>query len=189
MKRERSAVTVFLALVILLAGCATSKNVTENIDSWKAISGVDEFAGRWEGSISVRVPEDKKEYIPESSIEISIFLEYIKNTTEISSGMKIDLSRFLADWENVAEMRQLGITKDQLWEMLSEAFNRDVSIRLGGKYFLTMDLSGTTDEYMSDETAEFFINNKGTRLKIVFSEVVKFDMGDSGFREIILDKK
>lgn len=183
---------VFVLAVILaasVAGCATSGNKPENIVSWKTITEADEFIGKWEGSINVAIPEDKEGQIPKSSIEVSIFLEYIKNTEEINSGMKVDMNKFLTDWLKIDEIKQAGITKDQLWDFLSEEFHNHDSIEVGGRYFITADLSGTADSFLHDDTGDFYISESRTQLKIVFHEVVKFGIGDAGFTEIVLSKK
>lgn len=178
-----------MVFVILVSGCATSGDSTGKSGSFKRVSAANELLGKWEGSINVAIPANKKGYIPKSSIEVSVFLEYIEGDEEINSGMKVDMNRFLTDWVNVSEVKAAGLTKDQLWEMLTEEYEEDDSMIVGGKYYITSDLSGPEENFLNDTAGYFAINEGRTQLKLVFNDPIKFGMGDSGFKEIVLNRK
>jgi len=178
-----------LVLIVLMAGCATSNKKSEKADSWNKVNSANEFIGTWEGSASVLIPENRDEYVPGSSIDVSIFLEYMGNTNAVNASLKKDMNRFLTDWVNVNEIKQMGIAKDQLWEMFLSGPNKDNTVTDVGNYFMVSDLSGTADDFLHEKKGAFFINGNGTQLKMVFHELVEFGMGDSGITELILNKK
>jgi len=176
---------IFVAVLII--GCATSGGSSGT--SWKRVRMVDEVIGKWEGSVNITVPENHGSNIPETSIEVSVFIEYLKGDIEVTGGMKVDMNRFLSDWANVDSIRMVGITKDLLWEVLVEEFEKDDSMVVGGKYYITADLSGSVDEFLIDSAGYFMINDSQTQLKMVFNQAVSFGFGDTGFKEIVLNRK
>jgi len=176
---------VFVAVLII--GCATSGGASGA--SWKRVRLIDDVVGKWEGSVHITVPENHGSHIPETSIEVSVFIEYLKGDDEVTGGMKVDMNRFLTDYANGDGMRQLGLTKDHLWEIMADEFEKDDSMVVGGKYYVISDLSGSVDEFLNDSAGYFMINDSRTQLKMVFNQAVSFGFGDTGFKEIVLNRK
>ena len=179
--------SVFLAAVLFIF-CAT-QNKADDITTWRNTKSLDDFIGKWEGNKTVFISKASNASIPESSLEVSVFLEYIKGSDDVNATMKMDLNRFLTDMSNMPELKWAGLNKDDLWEMLLSIFENTEYIA-GGKYFFNYDLSDKADVFFFDNTGgEILLNDTKNRMKLVFYETVSLELGDEGFTEIILSKK
>ena len=176
--------SIFVSSIFII-GCATAN--TGNSDTWRNVSSVNELIGKWEGASSVGIPENQEASIPQSSIKIIVSLEYKENSASINSVYKFDLDKLLSDMMKTDGMKQAGITKRKLWEVLvNEILSADedgVFSDYGDFYMLLTEESGIND------LSKCFINEKGNRLKIVFDEAIVFGLGDTWITEIILIKK
>ncbi|MDR2596827.1 MAG: hypothetical protein LBC76_05835 [Treponema sp.] len=183
-----------LILIVTFFIFYTAQNgAADNNTIWKKAESVNDFAGKWEGNNNINIPENTANAIPESSIEVGIFFEYIKGSDEVNANMKVNLDRFLIDWLNVPEIKGSGFTKDNLWEILINEFENNIiddKFSIGDEYYLNYDLSENADVFFFDNTdGDIFLNETGNQVKIVFNKPFSFGLGDEGFTEIILNKK
>ncbi|MDR1374240.1 MAG: hypothetical protein LBJ24_04640 [Treponema sp.] len=174
----------------IAAGCATRETPVNNSESWNEIKSMDDLAGRWEGYNTAAIPANKDISMPESSMEVNISFEYIKGSKDVNAAMKVDMGEFLNDWLSVPQIREAGLTKDALWKLLVEEFKKAEGIAVGGKYYITYDLSGKADDFLvEDSRGKFQINNDGNKVRLIFYDAFSFGLGDSGFTEIVLSRK
>jgi len=170
--------SIFVSSIFII-GCATAN--TGNSDTWRNVSSVNELIGKWEGASSVGIPENQEASIPQSSINIK------ENSASINSVYKFDLDKLLSDMLKTDGMKQAGITKNKLWEiLLNEILSADEDGVFSdyGDFFMLL-----TEENGINDLSKCFINEKGNRLKIVFDDAIVFGLGDTGMTEIILIKK
>jgi len=181
---------VFIA--ILFVCYAVQNGVADNNTIWKNAESINDFAGKWEGNNIIAIPQNTANAIPESSIEVGIFFEYIKGSDKVNAGMEVNLDSFLTDWSNVPEIKGSGFSKDNLWETLINVLGimLDDKFSIGGKYYFNYDLSEKADVFFFNNTGgDILINETGNQIKMVFYETVSFGLGDEGFTEMILSKK
>jgi hypothetical protein len=180
---------VFLAVFFFIF-CAAQNGGTDDITIWKNAKSVDDFIGKWEGSINILIPGDAANIIPESSMEVSIYFEYIKGYDEVNGAMKVDINKFLTDMSNLSEVRRSGLTKDGLWEIFINAFESMDNFTISEKYYVNLDISDSADTFFFDNTGgEILINETREQVKLVFYEVISLGIGDEGFTEIMLYKR
>ena len=176
--------------ILFFIGCSTQNNQIKRNELWYDIGSIDNLIGKWEGYRSVDIPKNEENLIPKTSIEISISLEYIKGSKEVNVSMKIDLNRFLNDWLNIEEIKETGITKNELWEILFQEFEKIEGYTIGGRYYINYDLSDNAETFLSNNSdGEFKINDTCDKIKLIFYKAMSFGLGDSGFNEMILQKK
>jgi hypothetical protein len=188
MKKAVFNIIVISLFAFCFFGCATQGSKT-GAEVWRDVKSPNDFVGKWEGSIVQGIPENPDSFMPETSIEISIAFEYIQGADMVNGIMKVDLAQFLTDWSNMSLLKPAGITIDSLWDVLLEEFSKTDEIDVGGEYFVTKDLSDKANTFFTDEAGKLQINESGNKMKLVFYEAVSFGLGDSGFTEILLDKK
>jgi len=174
---------------LCLVGCATQNNRLNEGEVWNEIGSINDFIGKWEGSTISYIPRNVENSMPESSLEVSIVFEYIDGSEKVNSFMKMDMDKFLTDWVNMLGVVS-GHTKDSLWELLVKEFEKSETIIIGGKYFVLIDLSDNARNFLSNDAAgKFQINKTKDKVRLVYYEVVTFGLGDTGFKEIIFNKK
>ena len=187
---NRSLINNFLLTWFLLFGCMVQSINASETESWIDIVSPNACIGKWEGQLTIFIPKDDANFIPESSIEISIFMEFIKGADVVNSNMKFDFDKFVTDWQHVEEIAEIGFTKDSLWELLADNFLETPGFVCGNDYYVTYDLSDKTELFfLPDDNGKIQINKNGNKLKMVFNEILSFGLGDSGFSEIVLNKK
>jgi len=168
-------------------GCATQNNRLGEV--WNEIESIDDFIGTWEGSVVSYIPRNAENSMPESSVEISIVFEYKDGSERVDSTMKVDMDRFLNDMVNMLGAVS-GYTKDGLWALLVQEFEKNETTTIGGKYFVFMDLSDDAREFLSNNAiGKFQINKNKSQVRFLYYEAVTFGLGDTGFKEIIFHKK
>jgi hypothetical protein len=183
--KKTFVLSVLIVLLSMLFIGASAKS-----DVWEAVRTTSTLAGRWEGFVNIPIPKNDESYLPNSFIEVTIFLDYIENREDVNASMKVDMNRFLSDWLIIDEIKAAIGTKDGLWDILVEEYSKDKSIVIGGKYFLMVDISDSAENIVSGKSdVTVFVDQNKTKLKMVFNEPVSFDLGDSGFEEIILYRK
>ena len=174
---------------LCLVGCATQNSQINKGEVWNEIESIDDFIGKWEGSAVAYIPRSVENSMPESSLEISFVFEYIDGSEKVDSTMTVDMDRFLTDWVKMLGVVS-GYTKDSLWELLVERFEEEEVIIIGGKYFVLMDLSGDARKFLANDAAgKFQINTDKNKIRLIYYEAVTFGLGDTGFKEIIFNKK
>jgi len=178
-------------ITILFICYAVQNGAADNNTIWKNAESINDFVGKWEGNNIITIPENAANAIPESSIEVGIFFEYIKGSDVVNASMKLNLNRFLTDWSNVPEIRVNGFTKDNLWEFIISVLGvMDDKFSMGGEYYVNYDLSEKADVFFFDNTdGNILINGTGNQIKLSFNKPVSFGLGDEGFTEMILSKK
>jgi len=184
----RKNILAFLSIsvfAVFIIGCATTNAGSR--EYWKKISSANELTGKWEGSTRALIPENKANSIPKSSIGMDVTLEYIRNAGNLNILYKLDLEKMITDMLSTDIMKQAGVKKDQLWQILLTEFqNADEAgvFTDYGKYYLLV-----TEKPGTDNLSNCFINEKGNRIRIVFEEALVFGLGDEGISEVILTKK
>ncbi|GHV18575.1 hypothetical protein FACS189493_8040 [Spirochaetia bacterium] len=176
-------------LMILLTGVAAIDHGSAQTrsDTWKKVTDVEEIAGSWEGSIKALIPGGEPNTgVPSSSITVTITLDYVKNGEQVTVIMKVDLDQLLTDLLKTDMIRDAGYTKDNLWDLLVLEFNQSDGLTIDKNYTLYSDISEPADDFIDDET-EFALN--GTSLRLTFNEPVVFGLGDTGFTEIVLNRR
>ena len=186
-RAARKVSALVLVLVILFTGVAATVSAQTRSGAWILVTDVQEIAGSWEGSIEALIPGGGPNAgVPKSVITITITLDYAKNSEQVTIVMKVDLDRFLTDWLKMDMFRDAGYTKDALWGLLVQEFNQSDGLTIGKEYTLYSDLSEPADDFIDDET-EFALN--GSSLRLTFNEPVVFGLGDTGFTEIVLNRR
>ena len=174
---------------LCLIGCATQNSQLNKDGAWNEIESINDFIGKWEGSAVSYIPRNAENSMPESSLEVNIVFEYIDGSEKVESTMKMDMDGFLADWVKMLGVVS-GYTKDSLWELLVEQFQKEAKLIIGGKYFVLIDLSEDAKKFLSNDVAgKFQINKSKNKVRLVYYEAVTFGLGDTGFKEIIFNKK
>jgi hypothetical protein len=188
MKKAVFYIIIISLFAFCFFGCATQGNKA-GAEVWRDVKSPNDIVGKWEGSIVQEIPENPDNFMPETSIEISISFEYIQGANMVNGIMKVDLAQFLTDWSNMGILKASGLTMDSLWEVLLGEFAKTDEIDVGGDYFVTKDLSDRPETFFADDAGKLQINGSGNKMKLVFYEAVSFGLGDAGFSEILLDKK
>jgi hypothetical protein len=171
---------------LCLVGCATQSQLNKG-EVWNEIESIDDFIGEWEGSVVSYIPRNAENSMPESSIEITVVFEYIDGAERVESTMKMDMEKLLTDLEKMLGVVS-GYTKDSLWELMVTQFEEEAII--GEKYFVLMDLSDDARKYLANDAAgKFQINKSKDKVRLIYYEPVTFGLGDTGFQEIIFNKK
>ena len=179
---------IILFYLILLTGFTA----LQADEGWKDILSSNEIAGKWEGFKEIKIPRIAEMFIPATSLDISINLEYIRGSKEISGNMKMDLNKFLTDWLSIPEIAMFGLTKDVLWELMVAEMSESEAdgFTVGGKYFFNYDLAGDADDvFLKEDFGKIQINRNGDKLRLLFFEDITMGLGIDGFNEIILVKK
>ena len=173
----------------------TNAFVQTRNEVWNDIASINDIVGKWEGSVVQKIPGNRQELIPDSSIEIIIYFDYVRNSKKIDITLKVDMGKFLSDWLKMDEIKALGLTRDDMWDLFLETINYYDEISDVGKYYIAMkmtmdvNLAATDSSFFSSDEGEFKINAGKNKLKLIFFEAISFGMGDSGFNEVILNKK
>ena len=197
MKKGFSAdIVAFLAGMVLICGMAqnASANDTEN---WHEPASEDDFIGRWEGHVVMQIPRNPEAFIPETSLDLSIFLEYTKNAGTVNDNLKltikVDVDRMLTDWLNEPLIKMMGLSKDDLWAFFIEGMDlhEETANMTAEKYYLSYAMSMSGIDALNNDISLgiLLINDNKTKIKLIFTGGLSLGLGDEGFSEIILDKQ
>jgi hypothetical protein len=195
MKRNNYSLSVFLAAAFLLCVCA--QGVLAQDANWRRVEADTDFIGRWEGSARIPVHEDQAAMMPESFIDFTISLEYVKNQGDAGANfiinMKVDIEKFLNDFLNMPAVRPYGFTIDSLWELFTSDFKSGRRFIDNGisfqKYSLNYNISESVDEFYNNSyMGTIYLNENNTRMKLVFNESIDSGFGGGSITEIILNK-
>jgi hypothetical protein len=191
LKRINLLKSIFIFFVgLFLIGCATQNNQLDEAEVWNEVESIDDFIGKWEGYAVSHIPSNADKGLPESSLEMSISFEYIEGSKEVNGAIKVDMNRFLTDWVNMAGIKEAGFTKDILWKLLSEQFEKMEGIIISGRYYILNDISDSVDTFFeNDSVGKFQINKSKNKAKLIYYEALSFGLGDAGFNEIIFNKR
>jgi|TergutMp193P3_1026864.scaffolds.fasta_scaffold24013_1 hypothetical protein len=197
MKKNKFGVFAFFAAVFLICYGAQGVSAQDNTN-WRKADSDNDFAGIWEGSMDFRIPKNEEEMIPESSIGVTVVLEYSRNAENANANFRIkirfDMEKFLNDFLNIPLVRQYGLTLDSLWDMFASEmkpamgdFGNDVIIK---KYYISYNISENIDEFLYDSSREsILLNDDKTRMKLIFDEAIPANIvTGEGITEIILNK-
>jgi hypothetical protein len=173
----------------ILIFCINNINLfSQTEENWTDIDSYDGLEGEWEGNaVSViRGVFQNKEF--ESVLNISMIFSYKKGKAFVTSFVKTDFTYLLTDLENIEGMKEKGYTKENIWEMLTDALENDFFTF--NNYSLFYENSALAVEYFaSDARGKFMINNnKDTLLLIYYEPSFILGVGDSGFTEMIFKK-
>jgi hypothetical protein len=107
---------VFFSLVLIFTLNFAVTAQKEN--DWAPVVSAAELAGYWTGSKAMEIPQNEATGIPNSILVLTINLNYSQNNKDIIFEMVIEFNKFLEDWIEVPTMKNLKMTKDQLWNLL-----------------------------------------------------------------------
>ena len=191
---NRNLRTILIAVfgILVFLGCASQKS---EVKAWQDISSLDQLVGKWEGSTYLNVPKNEEDFMPETSVEVNISVEYIKGSQDFVLSMKMDFDRLLNDMIKMgleAGASEEDLSKDILWEEMVKNFEEedDDEASSSGQYYFSYVISEDAETILYDEDGKFQINENGSQIKILFlGETLTLGLGDEGFSEIILNKK
>ena len=176
-------------LLSLLLSIAFSAAVSaQRGEIWTPITSVSTIAGRWAGSQNMEIPRNEANGIPQSILKFSIFMEYVPSGKDVTIEMQIDFNQFLDDWIKVPSMRDLKVTKDQIWSMVKELLKNilEDNISFDNNYRMSYFMNPEADSFSGSDN--FQINQDRTLIKLIFDETISFGLGDEGITEMILAK-
>ena len=155
---------------------------------WTPITSVSTIAGKWAGSQTMEIPQNEATGIPHSILKFSIFMEYVPNNKDVTVEMQIDFAQFLDDWIKVPAMRDLKVTKDQLWNMVKELLKNvlDDEVTFDSNYKMSYFMNSEADSFSGSDN--FRINQDRTMIKLIFDDPISFGLGDEGVTEMVLTK-
>ena len=177
---------VLLSFFFIIAlGTAAS---AQRGETWTPISSVASIAGKWAGSETMEIPRNETTGIPNSILTFSIFMEYVPNNKDVTIEMQIDFYQFLDDWIKVPAMRDLKVTKDQVWNMVKELLKNilEDDIVFNNNYRMSYFMNSEADSFSGSNNLQ--INQDKTMIKLIFDETISFGLGDKGITEMILTK-
>ena len=132
MKRN-TFIRAFVMVTFLVFVVSTAKISGEEL--WQDVSSINQFVGKWEGYRNVRIPKNEENFMPESSIEVSLAIEYIRGSKDVFVNMKMDMDKFLSDCIKMNSTSGGGLLKDDLWDIFLKIFENMEGFSIGGKYF------------------------------------------------------
>jgi hypothetical protein len=175
----------------------TAAVVNADNTDWRLLGNVDDLAGRWEGNVTMDIPENLNEMIPKSSMDVRAIFEYSKNTkardTDYSFFMNINFEKFLDDFMKFPEVRMNKKKKNDIWDMFALIFNSmdefsDYNIVVK-KYYFEFNYNGKIDELVNGSAqGQIFLNGAKNQMKWLFNSAVSLNFGDEGFSDLILYK-
>ena len=177
-------VILSFALIITL-NCFVNAQSENN---WIPVVSVSELVGSWTGSQDIEMPQNETAGIPHSFLLFSIHMEYIHGNKDITFEMIVDLGQFLDDWIKVPEMRELMVSKDQLWNILQGLLQNMLGeeATFDNTYKMFYLLKADAGSFVPSDN--FCINETKNMVKLVFDDPISFGLGDEGITEMILAK-
>ena len=193
MNEKFAGIIAFLAGIIFICGI-TQNAAADDIVNWHEPESDDDFVGIWVGHIVMQIPGNSEASMPESSLDVSFFLEYTKDTGNLKVNIRMDVDRLLTDWSNEPLIKQYGLTKDALWELFfAEIISGDEAENITmEKYYVSYNISvsGGVDALNYESSfGQVLFNDDKTKIKLIFYDGLSLGLGDEGFSEIILDKQ
>ena len=130
----------------------------------------------------------------ESIISVDLTLEYSetsKKDSKIRISVKFDLNKFMEDFASMPEIKALGLSKEALWEIMSQYFkntidNTDITI---GKYFLSTTQTQNIDSFFLDDANHIFFNSDRTRMLISFNQDITQGLSQEVINDVIFTKR
>jgi len=185
MKRTKSG----LLVLVVIVGMTASSCKTDGTNEWEQIAHINEIAGTWEGSFTLKIDDhgffhDSYSFqfdvpIPATSVFYEYYIvEYEENSNEIFAKTKIVYDKLLGDTIKVNK----GHTKDTLWDNLTAYYEpiMDYMNITIGKYYIIMENFNGIDNM---DLSGFYLNSDKTRLKMVIPS------GQKSKWEVTLEKK
>lgn len=183
-------------IFLLISFCFTAALAGAD-ENWRLLENVNDLAGRWEGNVTMDIHENLNEMIPKSSMDVKAVFEYSKNTkarnTDYSFLMNIDFGKFLDDFMKFPELKILGVSKDDIWDMFSIVFSSmdelsDYNVVVK-KYYFEFNYNGLIDELINEsDQGQIFLNKDKNQMKWLFNSPVSLNFGGEGFMELIMYK-
>ena len=179
----KKALLSFFLIIVLSAAASAQRG-----EIWTTITSVSTIAGKWAGSEIMEIPRNETTGIPNSILKFSIFMEYVPNSKDVTIEMQIDFNQFLDDWIKVPAMRELKVTKDQIWNMVKELLKNilEENITFDNNYRMSYFMNSEADSFSGSNNLQ--INQDRTMIKLIFDETISFGLGDKGITEMILTK-
>jgi len=188
---KKNYVFSFALLVILSA----SQFVYAN-DVWVAPTSVRDFYGTWECSMPMSADEFTQGMLQNSYIDIRVVIEYIERGSVVNIIFIIDLNELLDDMANMPELRALGITKDAIWEMMSQGTDPveevvDGFLMTADRYFIRFAATETFSEatLVANSQGSIFFNTAKNKMRFILDSIPAFEIFNEITDEIILTKR
>ncbi|MDR1307262.1 MAG: hypothetical protein LBK74_06790 [Treponema sp.] len=176
---------VFFLFFLILCAAGNAQN-----EGWRPIQPADNLLGAWEGTDILAIPKNEEAFIPDSSLTVTIRLVYARTgeqkTTTLVVGMNFE--QLLIDWLAMPQVKEQGITKDQLWGLLVD----QMQVMLPGVTFQGYSLSfemSQADEFFGADDDSLEINRRRNKIRVTFPEPLSLGLGDEGLSQMVLTKK
>jgi hypothetical protein len=184
-------------MFLLVSFCLTAVVVSADTENWRRFDSVNDLVGRWEGNLTVDIPEKLNEMVPKTSMDVRTIFEYSKNTmlqnTDFSLYMRIDFEKFLDDFLKFPEFKMLGLSKDVIWDVFAQNLSSmdelpDYNIVIK-KYYFEINYDGRIDELVNDSSrGQIFLNSEKNQMKWLVNSAVALNLGNEDFMDLILYK-
>jgi hypothetical protein len=175
-------------ILLIFLFCINNNLFLQAEENWTEINSDNMPEGEWEGNATSLVKSNFNNTKFESKLNISMTFNYKKGETTVSSVTRIDFTDFITDLENMKEIKELGYTKEILWQIFKNALESDVFTF--DKYSLLFETTELAAEYFaSDSRGTFLISkNEDMLLLTYFEPSFVLGIGDSGFTKMIFKK-
>jgi hypothetical protein len=187
--KTRKTVCAF-ALFFITAGAMLTAG---EAGTWTAVARAEQVAGTWEGAFVMPVQGDEELMMPESSAKVTILFQYTEAARLVSMSLQFDMRQVLTDWSNA-----IGLSMDALWKLLQlgvtlaeNASDLQTTEEYGILFETTIEVPEEDALLAIEDNKALFINEDGTRLKMVFDDpgALDFTGSGAGISECVLNRK
>ncbi|MDR2662611.1 MAG: hypothetical protein LBC31_06400 [Treponema sp.] len=175
---------VFFLFFFILCAAGNAQN-----EGWRSIKTTDTLLGAWEGTETLRIPKNEAALIPDSSLPFTVRVVFAQEGESMTTTVFISFGfeQLLDDWIAMPQVREEGITKDQLWGLLVDQMQQMLPEATSQGYSMTIEVSEYDEIFTANEVLE--INRRRNKLRLTFPEPVSLGLGDEGLSQIVLTKK
>jgi hypothetical protein len=175
MMKKKIGLAAMIGVLLVFGFMFVSCGGDEETDTWSALTDVNDLAGTWQGSTTIRIPKQEMEImegappmeIPATSIDVDMTLTYTKDASNATIKVVAGMEKLL---ETVAS--KFGMPKETLWAFITLSAAEDESTQVLDGYRLSVTDSVPKEEYASNVK----INQDGTRIRL--SASVEDTVGD-----------
>jgi hypothetical protein len=180
---EHSTNKKIFNIFLVISFCFTAALVGAD-DNWYPAVSANDLIGKWEGNITIDIPENNfAEMMLKSSMCFRVIFEYSKNTgmwdKDNSFFMNINFDKFLDDLMKSPELKTLGISKDDVWDIFAVAFSSmdelsDYNVVVK-KYHFEYSYNIIIDELINDgDQGQILLNKDKSQMDFFSGTFVKF---------------
>ena len=177
-------VIFFLVLIISFNTIANA----QQDEIWEPVVTRSDLIGKWTGSHTIEIPQNDEAGIPNSALTFTINIDYLARNENIVLELMVDLNQLMNDWIKLPVIMELGITKEQFWNMIKQKLSAPMEndVTFSDNYQITFLINEEVEELINSEY--YLINRNRTMLKVIFEDPLSLGLGDAGFSEMTLVK-